>query len=154
MSKTSLAKRPEVITVRLSAEEKKELQDKAQYLNLSQSECIRFLLSVPIVKIEDYIDSWKEDDVIKLFMIDDKTYKTLTRNLRSIGVLYNQATRTFNALAQKNYYRVSIVKEMLERIYDDLDRFHERVAELDKTIEALQLKTSKTKEIGDGDDDK
>lgn len=119
--------------VRMTAEEKANLEAAAENLGMTRSELIRLLAKLPAPTIEE--------GNVHLVAVDRGSVARIHREMRKFGTNFNQATHALNSI---NYYlgNGSLKYEYLDfaipEIKQQLDRVEKRQEALQKSISALE----------------
>ena len=122
-----MSKRTKVFTIRLSPEEQAYFTAKAKSLGMSKAELIRFLMHADIAKVSMGTDSAsREEKALVVRFVEDDSFELLTRQIRRIGVLLNQATRALNDLRRRKGMSANYVAERLNPIAEKVFAYSER----------------------------
>lgn len=106
-----------MFSCRLSDSDRTELAAKAADLGVSKSQCLRYLVRLPL----------GEKDGTRCVVIDNSTLSTVSRELVKWGRHYNQAVHAMNTI------QMFIVRERLDAEY-----FAKTIAEIDESLELIE----------------
>lgn len=141
------------LKVRLTPEEMLRVQRNATRLNVTVSDYVRSLLSIPICEIDDDTQSGVlPDDAVRLVVYDRRSYPKIIRQLRAWGYHYNQAIHALNIIQSKRflppedtYVLMTKANRLLGEINDEKEKIHELIDGLPIAPHAM-LPASKPKE--------
>ncbi len=119
------------VSCRMTDEDRRLLIQKAEALQLGNSEAMRALIRLPIADADDLA---AVDGGSRLVMIDSKTVGRINRELIRWGRHYNQAVRALNTVAMfvrnKGAVDPQVAKELLSRAADELELVEGSVEEI------------------------
>lgn len=119
------------VSCRMTDEDRRLLIQKAEALQLGNSEAMRALIRLPIADADDLA---AVDGGSRLVMIDSKTVGRINRELIRWGRHYNQAVRALNTVAMfvrnKGTVDPQVAKELLSRAADELELVEGSVEEI------------------------
>lgn len=117
--------------LRVSEEEHEKFSKEAKALGLTNSQLMRIIMRAEISK-SDAIRSKAQGNasVLEIRFIEESSLEILTRQIRRIGVLLNQATRALNDLRRRkgmsaNYVaeRLTPINEKVSIVREDFENF-------------------------------
>ncbi len=119
------------VSCRMTDEDRRLLDQKAEALELGNSEAMRALIRLPISD-PDELAAVESGD--RLVVIDSKTMGRVNRELIRWGRHYNQAVRALNTVAMfvrnKGSVDPQVVRELLSRAADELELVEGSVEEI------------------------
>lgn len=112
--------------LRVSEEEHEKFSKGAKALGLTNSQLMRIIMRAEISK-SDAIRSKAQgnESVLEIRFIEESSLEILTRQIRRIGVLLNQATRALNDLRRRKGMSANYVAERLTPINEKVSIIHE-----------------------------
>ena len=117
------------VSCRMTEEDRQLLDQRAESLELANSEAIRALLRLPIADPDD------------LVVIDAKTMGRINRELIRWGRHYNQAVRALNTIAMfarnKGGIDPQVAKEQLTKAASELELVQGSVEEIKDMVQAV-----------------
>ena len=117
--------------LRVTPEELRHFADEAKALGLTMSQLMRIIMRANITK-SDAVRTATEDSksVLEIRFVEENSIEILTRQIRRIGVLLNQATRALNDLRRRkgmsaNYVaeRLMPINEKVNIVQEDFENF-------------------------------
>lgn len=117
--------------LRVTPEELQHFADEAKALGLTMSQLMRIIMQAEISK-SDAVRATAQDSktVLEIRFIEERSFEILTRQIRRIGVLLNQATRALNDLRRRkgmsaNYVaeRLMPINEKVNTVSEDFENF-------------------------------
>ncbi len=119
------------VSCRMTDEDRRLLDQKAEALELGNSEAMRALIRLPISD-PDELAAVESGD--RLVVIDSKTMGRVNRELIRWGRHYNQAVRALNTVAMfvrnKGSVDPQVARELLSRAADELELVEGSVEEI------------------------
>lgn len=112
--------------LRVTPEELRHFAVKAKALGLTMSQLMRIIMRADITK-SDAVRTATEDSksVLEIRFVEENSIEILTRQIRRIGVLLNQATRALNDLRRRKGMSANYVAERLMPINEKVNIVHE-----------------------------
>lgn len=112
--------------LRVTPEELRHFADEAKALGLTMSQLMRIIMRADITK-SDAVRTATEDSksVLEIRFVEEYSIEILTRQIRRIGVLLNQATRALNDLRRRKGMSANYVAERLMPINEKVNIVHE-----------------------------
>lgn len=112
--------------LRVTPEELRHFADEAKALGLTMSQLMRIIMRADITK-SDAVRTATEDSksVLEIRFVEENSIEILTRQIRRIGVLLNQATRALNDLRRRKGMSANYVAERLMPINEKVNIVHE-----------------------------
>lgn len=112
--------------LRVTPEELRHFADEAKALGLTMSQLMRIIMRADIMK-SDAVRTATEDSksVLEIRFVEENSIEILTRQIRRIGVLLNQATRALNDLRRRKGMSANYVAERLMPINEKVNIVHE-----------------------------
>lgn len=112
--------------LRVTPEELRHFADEAKALGLTMSQLMRIIMRADITK-SDAVRTATEDSksVLEICFVEENSIEILTRQIRRIGVLLNQATRALNDLRRRKGMSANYVAERLMPINEKVNIVHE-----------------------------
>lgn len=117
--------------LRVTPQELRHFADEAKSLGLTMSQLMRIIMQAEISK-SDAVRATAQDSktVLEIRFIEERSFEILTRQIRRIGVLLNQATRALNDLRRRkgmsaNYVaeRLMPINEKVNTVSEDFENF-------------------------------
>lgn len=117
--------------LRVTPQELRHFADEAKTLGLTMSQLMRIIMQAEISK-SDAVRTTAQDSktVLEIRFIEERSFEILTRQIRRIGVLLNQATRALNDLRRRkgmsaNYVaeRLMPINEKVNTVSEDFENF-------------------------------
>lgn len=117
--------------LRVSKEEHEKFSKEAKALKLTNSQLMRIIMQAELSK-SDAVRTTAQDSktVLEIRFIEERSFENLTRQIRRIGVLLNQATRALNDLRRRkgmsaNYVaeRLMPINEKVNTVSEDFENF-------------------------------
>ncbi len=123
------------VSCRMTDEDRRLLDQKAEALELGNSEAMRALIRLPISD-PDELAAVESGD--RLVVIDSKTMGRVNRELIRWGRHYNQAVRALNTVAMfvrnKGSVDPQVARELLSRAADELELVEGSVEEIKSMV--------------------
>ncbi len=112
--------------LRVSEEEHEKFSKEAKALGLTNSQLMRIIMHADITKSDAVRISTKDSkSVLEIRFVEENSIEILTRQIRRIGVLLNQATRALNDLRRRKGMSANYVAERLMPINEKVNIVHE-----------------------------
>lgn len=112
--------------LRVTPEELQHFADEAKALGLTMSQLMRIIMRADITKSDAVRASTKDSkSVLEIRFVEENSIEILTRQIRRIGVLLNQATRALNDLRRRKGMSANYVAERLMPINEKVNIVHE-----------------------------
>lgn len=112
--------------LRVSEEEHEKFSKEAKALGLTNSQLMRIIMHADITKSDAVRTSTKDSkSVLEIRFVEENSIEILTRQIRRIGVLLNQATRALNDLRRRKGMSANYVAERLMPINEKVNIVHE-----------------------------
>lgn len=112
--------------LRVSEEEHEKFSKEAKALGLTNSQLMRIIMHADITKSDAVRTSTKDSkSVLEIRFVEENYIEILTRQIRRIGVLLNQATRALNDLRRRKGMSANYVAERLMPINEKVNIVHE-----------------------------
>ena len=117
--------------LRVTPQELQHFADEAKALGVTMSQLMRIIMRAEISK-SDAIHNKAQgsESVLEIRFVEESSLEILTRQIRRIGVLLNQATRALNDLRRRkgmsaNYVaeRLMPINEKINTVYEDFEKF-------------------------------
>ena len=126
------------VSCRMTEEDRQLLDQRAERLELANSEAIRALLRLPIADPDDLVAI---DAGSRVVVIDAKTMGRINRELIRWGRHYNQAVRALNTIAMfvrnKGGIDPQVAKEQLTKAASELELVRGSVEEIKEMVQAV-----------------
>lgn len=112
--------------LRVSEEEHEKFSKEAKALGLTNSQLMRIIMRADITKNDAVRTATKDSkSVLEIRFVEENSIEILTRQIRRIGVLLNQATRALNDLRRRKGMSANYVAERLMPINEKVNIVHE-----------------------------
>lgn len=112
--------------LRVSEEEHEKFSKEAKALGLTNSQLMRIIMHADITKSDAVRTSTKDSkSVLEIRFVEENSIEILTRQIRRVGVLLNQATRALNDLRRRKGMSANYVAERLMPINEKVNIVHE-----------------------------
>lgn len=117
--------------LRVTPQELHHFDDEAKALGLTMSQLMRIIMQAEISR-SDAVRTTSKDSksILEIRFVEENSIEILTRQIRRIGVLLNQATRALNDLRRRkgmsaNYVaqRLMPINEKVNIVHDDFENF-------------------------------
>ena len=126
------------VSCRMTEEDRQLLDERAERLELANSEAIRALLRLPIADPDDLVAI---DAGSRVVVIDARTMGRINRELIRWGRHYNQAVRALNTIAMfarnKGGIDPQVAKEQLTKAASELELVQGSVEEIKDMVQAV-----------------
>lgn len=126
------------VSCRMTEEDRQLLDQRAESLELANSEAIRALLRLPIADPDDLVAI---DAASRVVVIDAKTMGRINRELIRWGRHYNQAVRALNTIAMfarnKGGIDPQVAKEQLTKAASELELVQGSVEEIKDMVQTV-----------------
>jgi hypothetical protein len=124
--------------VRMTQRELDSLTQKADAFGMSKSALLRFLASIPIEKIEEFMpdDASKTPEHVLVF--DRVALRKIERQLRAYGYHYNGCLHGINALKQHSNFSNYDLDQKLNKCLEELEVVQEGTLEIRKMFNEIR----------------